>query len=60
MNAYAATATRAPMSAATAERPHGVRRGCPCCAAPAGPARMRRAERRTARQALRTADYAAL
>lgn len=56
MNAtFTATATRAPMSRATAERPHGVRRGCVCCSAPDRPARMRRSERRTARALVRRA-----
>jgi hypothetical protein len=57
MNAQAATAPRAAMARATAERPHGVRRGCTCCSAPDRPARMRRRERRTSRQAVRAARY---
>lgn len=53
----ATTAPRAPMLAIVAERPHGVRRGCPCCAAPAGPRQMRRAQRRRDRQAVRAAHW---
>lgn len=51
------TSTHAPMLRKVAERPHGVRQGCTCCAAPDRPVRMRRAQRRTDRAAVRAARY---
>jgi len=58
MNANA-TATRAPMSTTLVMRAEHIRtrdgRACPCCATvrPRDAVRMRRQDRRTARQALR-------